>query len=56
MYQDGLFLESSRETLQKEMTTHSSIVGLENVMDRGAWQATVHGVAGVRRDLASKLP
>ena len=56
MYQDGLFLESSRETLQKEMTTHSSIVGLENVMDRGAWQATVHGVAGVRRDLTSKLP
>ena len=56
MYQDGLFLESSTETLQKEMTTHSSIVGLENVMDRAAWQATVHGVARVRHDLAGKLP
>ena len=25
---------------------------LENPMDRGAWQATVHGVATVRHDLA----
>ena len=23
-------------------------------MDRGAWQATIHGVAGVRHDLATK--
>ena len=23
---------------------------LENVMDRGAWQATVHGVAGVAKN------
>ena len=29
---------------------------LENLMDRGAWQATVHGVAIVRHDLASKQP
>ena len=27
------------------MATHSSIIGLENSMDKGAWQATVHGVA-----------
>ena len=27
---------------------------LENPMDRGAWQATVHGVVRVRRDLATK--
>ena len=27
------------------MATHSSYSGLENPMDRGAWQATVHGVA-----------
>ena len=26
---------------------------LENPMDRGAWQATVHGVARVRHDLAN---
>ena len=27
---------------------------LENPMDRGAWQAMVHGVARVRHDLATK--
>ena len=26
------------------MVTHSSILALENPMDRGAWGATVHGV------------
>ena len=30
---------------EKEMTTHSSILVWENPMDRGAWWATVHGVA-----------
>ena len=29
---------------------------LENPMDRGAWQATVHGVARVRHSLATKPP
>ena len=29
---------------------------LENPMDRGAWWATVHGVARVGHDLATKLP
>ena len=29
---------------------------LENPMDRGAWQATVHGVARVGHDLATKPP
>ena len=29
---------------------------LKNPMDRGAWQATVHGVAKVGHDLANKLP
>ena len=28
---------------------------LENPKDRGAWQATVHGVARVRHDLVTKL-
>jgi len=27
---------------------------LENPMDRGAWWATVHGIAGVRCDLTTK--
>ena len=29
---------------------------LENPTDRGAWQATVHGVTRVRHDLATKPP
>ena len=29
---------------------------LENLMDRGAWQATVHGVARVRHNLVTKPP
>ena len=29
---------------------------LENPMDRGAWWATVHGVARVKHSLATKLP
>ena len=32
------------DPLEKEMANHSSIL-LENSMDRGAWQAVVHGVA-----------
>ena len=27
---------------------------MENPMDRGAWQATVHGIARVRHDLVTK--
>ena len=33
------------DSLQKEMAIHSSILCLENLMDRGAWWAAVHGVA-----------
>ena len=29
---------------------------LENPIDRGAWQATVHGMAKVRHNLATKPP
>ena len=29
---------------------------LESPMDRGAWQALVHGVARIGRDLATKPP
>ena len=31
--------------LEEGMTTHSSILAWRILMDRGAWQATVHGVA-----------
>ena len=32
------------DPLEKEMAMHSSILGLENSIDRGAWQAIVHRV------------
>ena len=32
------------DLLEKEMATHSSILAWE-IMDRGTWQAPVHGVA-----------
>ena len=35
------------DPLEKEMATHSSILAWKNPVDRGAWQATVHGVARV---------
>ena len=30
------------DPLEEETPTHSSILGLENPMDRGTWQAIVH--------------
>ena len=33
------------DLLEEEMTTHSSILAWRIPMHRGAWQATVHGVA-----------
>ena len=33
------------DPVEKEMTSHSSILAWEIPMDGGAWQATVHGVA-----------
>ena len=35
---------SWEDALEKEMATHSTILPRNNPMDRGAWQATVHGV------------
>ena len=40
------------DPLEKEMATHSSILGLENPMDGGAWWATVHGVSKSRTRLS----
>ena len=33
------------DPLEKGMATHFSILAWKNSMGRGAWQATVHGVA-----------
>ena len=41
--------------LEKEIATHSSILA-QRILDRGAWQATVHGVTRVRHDLVTKPP
>ena len=38
-------ISSLWDTLEEEMTTHSSIFSLGNLMDRGVWQAAVYGVA-----------
>lgn len=35
---------------------HTPIFSPRNVMDKGDWQATVHGVARVGHDLATKVP
>ena len=49
---------SWEDFLEKEMAIHSSnplqYSCLENPMERGAWWATVHGVARVGHDLATK--
>ena len=43
-------------TLEMEMATHSSVSCLGNPMDKGAWQAILHGVSRVRQDLVIKTP
>ena len=43
------------DPLERETATHSSILAWRS-LDRRAWQATVHGVARVRNDLATKPP
>ena len=35
------------DSLEEGMATHSSILGLENPTDRGAWRATDHRVAKI---------
>ena len=39
------------DPMKKEMTTHSSILAWKTPMDRGAWQATVHGAAKCQTQL-----
>ena len=55
------FLPSSLSVLQggeeiRDWQEKPQASCLENPMDRGAWQATVHGVTRVRHDLATKIP
>ena len=45
--QETLWVHSlgPEDPLEEGMATHSSVLALENPMDRGAWQATVHSTA-----------
>ena len=42
------------DPLEAGMATHSSILAWRISMDRGAWQATVHGVAKIWTQLTTK--
>ena len=42
------------DPLEKEMATHSKIPAWEISWTEGAWQATIHAVARVKYDLATK--
>ena len=44
------------DPLEKEMAIQSSILAWKNPMDRGVWQATVHRVAKIGHNLATKAP
>ena len=41
------------DPLEKGMTTHSSVLAWRILMDRGAWQATVHGVTESRTQMSN---
>ena len=49
-------LLDQEDTLEKERATNSPYSCLKNPMDRGVWQATVHGVTTVGHDLVTKQP
>ena len=49
-------LLGQEDPLEKEMVTLSSILAWRIPMDKGAWQATVHGLARVGHNLATKPP
>ena len=40
------------DLMEEELATHASIL-LRNPMDRGAWQATAHGVSKSRTQLSN---
>ena len=45
MQETPVWLLGQEDPLEEDMATHSSILAWRSPMDRGAWQATVHGVA-----------
>ena len=55
MRETQIWFLGQEDSLEKEIATHSSIFAWRIPMDRGAWWATVHGVARVEHSLAAKL-
>ena len=45
MQETGVQSLGLEDPVEKEMATHSSILGLENSKDKGAWWVSVHGIA-----------
>ena len=56
MQETPVQLLDQEDTLEKERATNSPYSCLKNPMDRGVWQATVHGVTTVGHDLVTKQP
>ena len=44
MQETWVLSQGWEDPLEEAMATHSSILGMENPMDRGVWWATVHRV------------
>ena len=55
MQETWVRLLDGKDPLEKEMATHSSGHYLETCMDRGAWQATVHGVTKSQNDWVTNI-
>ena len=53
---DPGLIPGSRRSLGEGNSNPLQYSCLENLMDRGAWWATVHGVARVRHNLPTKPP
>ena len=51
---DAASILGQEDHLKKVMTTPSGILSVENLTDRGAWQATVHGVTKSGYNLVTK--
>ena len=50
---DPGLISGLEDPLEEGMATHSSVLAWRIPMDRGAWQATVHGVAMSRTRLSN---
>ena len=56
MQETQVWFRGQEDPLEKKMAIHLENSCLENAMDKGASQATVHGFIRVGHDLATKPP